>query len=94
MTRNEVIMRAIAKEITWIQAAHICRISARHMRRLKRRYERDGYTGLVDQRQGRARIPLATLEQVCTLKREQYPDFTVQHFWEKLPAHGLGISYT
>ena len=94
MTRNEVIMRAIAKEITWIQAAHICRISARHMRRLKRRYERDGYTGLVDQRQGRARIPLATLEQVCTLKRERYPDFSVQHFWEKLPAHGLGISYT
>ena len=95
MTRNEVIMRAIAKEITWIQAAHICRISDRQMRRLKRRYERDGYTGLVDRRQGRARIPLATLEQVCTLKRERYPDFTVQHFWEKLQsAHGLGISYT
>jgi hypothetical protein len=49
----------------------------------------------VDRRQGRARIPLATLEQVCTLKRERYPDFTVQHFWEKLKsAHGLGISYT
>lgn len=95
MTRNEVIMRAIAKEITWIQAAHICRISDRQMRRLKRRYERDGYKGLVDRRQGRARIPLATLEQVCTLKREQYPDFTVQHFWEQLKSkHGLGISYT
>lgn len=95
MTRNEVIMRAIAKEITWIQAAHICRLSARQMRRLKRRYERDGYDGLVDRRGGRARIPVATLEQVCALKREQYPDFTVQHFWEKLkPVHGLSISYT
>lgn len=95
MTRNEVIMRAIAKKITWIQAAHICRISARHMRRLKRRYEREGYDGLVDRRQGRARIPVATLEQVCTLKRERYPDFTVQHFWEQLQSkHGLGISYT
>ena len=95
MTRNEVIMRAIAKEITWIQAAHICRISDRQMRRLKRSYERDGYKGLVDRRQGRARIPLNTLQQVCTLKREQYPDFTVQHFWEQLKSkHGLGISYT
>src|SRR5262245_32005044 len=95
MTRNEVILRAISKEITWIQAAHICRISARHMRRLKRRYERDGYDGLVDRREGRALIPVATLEQVCTLKRERYPDSTVQHFWEQLKSrHGLGISYT
>jgi transposase len=95
MTRNEVIMRAIAKEISWIQAAHICQISDRQMRRLKRRYEHDGYKGLVDRRHGRARISLATLEQVCTLKRERYPDFTVQHFWEQLQSkHGLGISYT
>ena len=30
MTRNEVIIRAIAKEITWIQAAWICGITGRH----------------------------------------------------------------
>jgi len=48
MTRNEVIVRAIAKELTWIQAAQICGITARHMRRLKERFERRGYDGLVD----------------------------------------------
>ena len=34
MTRKEVIVRAIAKELTWIQAADICGTTARQMRRL------------------------------------------------------------
>ncbi len=98
MTRKEVIVRAIAKELSWIQAADICGITARHMRRLKRRYEQHGYDGLVDGRGGkprRQRIPVATLEQLCQLRREQYADFSVQHFWEKATEeHGLAISYT
>lgn len=98
MTKREVIMRAIAQEITWIQAAHICGVTPRQMRRLKREVERRGYDAVVDHRgrtPRRQRIPLATLEQVCALKRERYPDFSVQHFWEQLaPAHGITISYT
>lgn len=98
MTRNEVIVRAIAGELTWIQAAMICGLTARHMRRLKQRYQKHGYDGLVDGRSGRPRrkrIPVTTIEQLCTLKREQYADFSVQHFWEKATAdHGLAISYT
>ncbi len=98
MTRREVIMRAIAQEITWIQAAHICGITPRQMRRLKRVLERRGFDAIVDQRgrtPRRHRIPLRTLEQVCALKRERYPDYSVQHFWEKLrDTHGIAISYT
>ena len=98
MTRKEVIVRAIAKELSWIQAAEICGITARQMRRLKRRYERYGYDGLVDGRSGkprRKRIPLDTLEQLYQLRREQYADFSVQHFWEKATeVHQLPISYT
>ncbi len=98
MTRREVIMRAIAKEITWIQAAQICGITARQMRRIKRAIERGGVEAVVDQRGRtlrRQRIPLAVLEQVCTLKRERYADFSVQHFWEQLGAkHDIAISYT
>lgn len=98
MTRNEVIVRAIAGEITWIQAATICGISARHMRRLKERYQRYGYDGLVDGRGGRPRrkrIPLKTIARLCELKRERYPDFSVRHFWEKATEeHGIEISYT
>ncbi len=98
MTRKEVIVRAIAKELTWIQAADICGITARQMRRLKQRYERQGYDGLVDGRSGkprRQRIPLQTIEQLCQLRRQKYAEFSVQHFWEKATEeHGLQISYT
>jgi hypothetical protein len=98
MTRREVIVHAIARQITWIQAAWICGITDRHMRRLKERYLAHGYDGLVDQRGGkvrRKRIPLATIEQLCQLRRERYADFSVQHFWEKATeVHGLAISYT
>jgi len=98
MTRNEVIMRAIGGELTWLQAADICRITARQMRRMKRRYEAHGYDGLVDGRGGkprRTRIAVKTLEELCRLKREQYGDFSVQHFWEKATdVHQLAISYT
>ena len=65
---------------------------------MKQRWERHGYDGLVDYRGGkprRTRIALATIEQECTLQRQRYPDFSVQHFWEQLgPVHGLEISYT
>jgi transposase len=98
MTRKEVIVRAIAKELTWIQAADICGITARQMRRVKQRYEERGYDGLVDGRGGktrRKRIPVETIEQLCQLRREKYAAFSVQHFWEKATeAHGLVISYT
>ena len=98
MTRKEVIVRAIAKQITWIQAAWICGITDRHMRRLKQRYERWGYDGLVDQRGGkprRKRITLETIERICALKRQRYADFSVQHFWEKVcEEHHIDIGYT
>ena len=98
VTRKEVIVRAIAKELTWIQAAEICGITARHMRRLKDYYQRYGYGGLVDGRGGktrRKRIPVATIEELCRLRRERYAEFSVQHFWEKATeVHQLKISYT
>lgn len=98
MTRNEVIVQAIAGQLTWINAARICGISDRHMRRLKMRYEKHGYDGLVDHRGGRPRrrrIELKTIEEICRLKREQYAQFSVQHFWEHLTEkHGHKISYT
>jgi hypothetical protein len=98
MTRREVIVRAIAKQITWIQAAWICAVSERQMRRLKERYLAHGYDGLVDHRGGRPRrkrIAVETIERICTLKRERYPDFSVQHFWEKVrEEHRIEIGYT
>lgn len=97
MTRKEIILKAINKQITWIQAADILGISARHMRRLKTRYEKEGYGGLRDYRVGKAhrrRIPLKTIEELCRLKKEVYPDFSMKHFHEyATEKHKLDLSY-
>ena len=52
MKVQEVILRAMAKKITWREAAHIARMSDRQMRRLRWRYETYGYDGLLDRRRG------------------------------------------
>jgi transposase len=98
MKVQDVMLQAIAKQITWLQAAEILGISDRHMRRIRERYEQDGYNGLFDRRRGkpsRRRVPLATVEEVFALYREKYFDLNVQHFHEKLQAeHGIRLSYT
>ena len=52
MQVQEVILRAMAKRITWWQAAEIIGISDRSMRRWRERYEQHGYDGLMDRRRG------------------------------------------
>jgi transposase len=98
MKVQEVILRAMAKKITWWQAAEIIGISDRQMRRWRERYEQGGYDGLIDRRRGRPsqrRVPLAEAEQVLGLYREKYFDLNVRHFHEKLvEVHGIELSYT
>ena len=98
MKVQEVILRAMAKKITWWQAAEIIGISDRQMRRWRERYEEFGYDGLFDRRRGKPspkRVPLATVEQVLGLYREKYFDLNVRHFHEKLrEQHGIELSYT
>jgi len=70
MKVQEVILRALAKKITWWQAAEIIGISDRSMRRWHERLEEFGYDGLLDRRRGQPspkRVPLATVEQVLGL---------------------------
>jgi len=100
MKFQEVILRAMSKEITWIQAAEILGMSDRNMRRYRNRLGKGGYDGmsLIDQRTKRPspkRVPMATAEKVLQLYREQYFDFNVLHFHEKLvEEHKLELSYT
>ncbi len=97
MTRKEVILKAINKKISWIQASDILGVSPRHMRRLKERWEQGGYGGLRDHRAGkprRKRISLKVIEEICRLKREIYPDFSIRHFYEyATQKHKLAVSY-
>src|SRR6201993_966052 len=98
MKVQDVILQAMAKKITWWQAAEILGISDRHMRRWRERYVEEGYSGLYDRGRGkpsRRRVAVATVERVFALYRERYFDLNVQHFHEKLGAeHGMELSYT
>lgn len=68
MTRQEVILRAYAKKISWLQAAEILGIGDRHLRRIKQLYEAHSFHALFDGRIDKAsshRNPLIT-----TLRRD------------------------
>jgi transposase len=98
MKLQDVLLKAMAKKITWWAAAEIIGVSDRTMRRWRERLEEHGYSGLSDRRKGkvsRMRVPLKTSEEVLRLYREQYSDFNVRHFHEKLrELHQIEISYT
>jgi transposase len=98
MKIQEVILRAMAKKITWWQAAEIIGISCRQMRRWRERYEQHGYDGLFDRRRGKPspkRVPMEIVEEVLRLYQELYYDFNVRHFHEKLrEEHAIHLSYT
>jgi hypothetical protein len=86
MKVQEVILRALAKKITWWQAAEILGFSDRHLRRIRERYQQFGYESRFDQRRSQPspkRVPFATVEKVLALYRDQYFDLNVRHFHEK-----------
>jgi transposase len=98
MKLQDVILKAIAKKITWMEAAEIAGVTDRTMRRIKQRYQDFGYNGLFDQRRGKRsvhRVPLETAEKVLALYQEKYFDLNVRHFQEKLrEEEHIELSYT
>ena len=98
MKIQEVILRAIDKQITWLKAAEIIRVSPRQLRRWRAGWEKHGYDGLFDRRLGKPspkRVKLETVEEVLRLYREKYEGFNVQHFHEKLKEnHKIELSYS
>src|SRR5258706_1763583 len=98
MKTQDVLLKAMAKKISWLSAAEIIGVTPRTMRRWRARLAEHGYDGLRDRRRGKPsqkRVPLATCEQVLELYQTRYYDFNVKHFHEKLnEEHGIQLSYT
>lgn len=98
MKLQDVILKAMAGKILWIEAAEIAGMSVRNMQRKRQAYEEFGYTGLFDQRRGKRsvhRVPMATAERVLRLYQEKYSDCNVLHFHEKLrEVEGIELSYS
>ena len=98
MKLQDVLLKAMAKKITWWEAAEIIGVCDRTMRRWRERLEEGGYSGLADRRRDKPsekRVPLETVEKVLQFFQERYYDLNIRHFHEKLrEEHGLQLSYT
>jgi transposase len=104
MKVQQVILRAMSGALTWPQAADILGRSARSIRRMRWRYEHEGYDGLFDRRRhtpSPKRAPVAEVQHMLRLYREQYGPrdghrgFNVRHFHHLARRdHGVTLSYS
>jgi hypothetical protein len=56
MKLQDVILKAMAKKIGWLEAAEIIVVCDRTMRRMRDGYQKFGYTGLMDRRRGKPSV--------------------------------------
>lgn len=98
MKLQDVILKAIAKRITWVDAAEIAGMSARTMGRIREKYELFGYDGLYEQQHRKRhyhRVPLGTAEKVLALYQQSYAGLSPRRFHQKLCSeHDLRLSYS
>ena len=83
MQVHEVITRALAGQLSWIQAADILGRSPRSIRRLRWLLQHHGYDGLFDRRRqtpSPKRAPVAEVQRLLALYRDRYQGFNVRHF--------------
>jgi transposase len=83
MKLQEVILRAMSGELTWLQAADILGMHPRSLRRWRARQQRVGYDGLLDRRRQRPSprlVPFGEVQRILHLYRERYAGFNVRHF--------------
>ena len=97
MKVQEVILRAVAGKLTWLEAADILGVEPRTLRRWRWRFQDQGAVGLIDRRHqpSRRKVSAAELQRVLTLYREQYLGFNVRHFLHRARReHGVKLSYS
>jgi len=85
--RIPTIQRLVKGNITAKQAAQELSLSIRHIRRLKKRFIREGIKGLIHGNRGRKsnrRIPTKKVQSVIALLRRKYDDFGPTLAYEKL----------
>jgi transposase len=96
MKIQEVICRALAGTLTWLQAAEILGLHPRSVRRWRARYEAGGAMSLYDRRRRPSwrKAPGAEVERILQLYRERYRQWSVRHFYRFARRdHGVTLSY-
>lgn len=86
MKLQDVLLKAMAKKITWWQVAEIIGVTAGRCAGGENDWRNTATAGW--RTGGRAsrfrRVPLKTCEEVLRLYREKYFDLSIRHFHEKL----------
>ena len=97
MRFEDVLGRWDRSELSQSEAAELLGVCERTFRRWRDRYREAGVAGLADGRlrPSLRRAPVAEIEGMLGLYREQYRGFTVKHFHEQLvKRHGYVLGYT
>src|SRR2546422_3150308 len=97
MKLQEVICRALAGSLTWLQAADILGLDPRSVRRWRARYQAGDRLALYDRRHGPSprKAPAPEVERVLRLYRERYLGWNVRHFHcFARREHGVTLSYS
>lgn len=85
--RLDVIKLLESKHISQLAAATKLGLSARQVRRLQKKYQKDGVSGLISKHRGKKsnnQLSLALRIEIADLIREKYPDFGPTLAHEKL----------
>lgn len=96
INRISIMEELIKKEIKQKQAVKILGLSARQVRRLKKRYKREGAKGLIHKGRGREsnnKIFTEEINRIIEIVKKRYWDFGPTLALEKLQKHhGVAIS--
>ena len=94
--RIPILEKVMRKEMKQNRAAGLLGISVRQVRRLVKKYKRDGASGIIHQLRGipgNARIDEQAIDEAIKTVKERYPDFGPTFAHEKLVEyHGVTFS--
>lgn len=97
MMMQQVLVRALSGELTWLEAADRMGVSPRTMRRWRNSLEESGVDGLVDRRcrPSPRRVPGRIVGWLVRQYKGRYRGFNVRHFHAVLMReHGFEYSYS
>ena len=97
MKVEDIIFRAMAKKITWSQAAEVLGIPESTMLHRLANYKQRGYDPRWQRRRpknGLALVRLAIAEKILALYQQNYMGLNVSGFQKKLKqVHGIRVDY-
>ena len=87
LNRVEIIQKILEKRLSQVSASDYLHLSFRQIRRLVRKFEKDGVEGLLSKKRGRAsnnKVSKAKMDYALSLIKQYYADFGPTLAAEKL----------